>query len=217
MTFLSPRSAWLPVSPSFEALTSGETPWRSTLRAFRPSRSPAASLICRPGIGQRRSGQRNDGGFRGLDFRRKRDRHIASVIVVTVTRVAEVGQKSQRPMDAPAPLLSSQHYALARIEPAPTSTSRQNAVPRYRSAATVPTWGSSPRALFSRGRRGVDIEAGLDGMTTPMANKGGGDPAPYPPPRPAQPSAAALQYMRMLRSPPQPRAAPVRGHTGTTQ
>jgi hypothetical protein len=164
--------------------------------------------------------QRNDGGFRGLDFRRKRDRHIASVIAVTVTGVTEVWQKSQQLMDAPAPLLSSQHYALARTEPAPTSTSRKNAVPRYWSAATVPTWGSAPRALFSRGRRGVDIEAGLDGMTTPMANKGGGDPARYPPRRPAQPSAAgaaALQNMRMLRSPPQPRAAPVRGHAETTQ
>jgi hypothetical protein len=41
---------------TLEPLTSGETPWRSTLRAFRPTRSPAALLICRPGIGQRRSG-----------------------------------------------------------------------------------------------------------------------------------------------------------------
>jgi hypothetical protein len=164
--------------------------------------------------------QRSDGAFRGLDFRRKRDRHVATVIAVTVTGVTEVGRKPQRPMDAPTPLLSSRRYALKRIEPAATSTSRQNAKPRYWSAATVPTRGSSPRAVLSRGRRGVDIEAGLDGMTSPMANNGVGDPVPYPPRRPAQPSApgaAALQNMRMLSPPPQPRAAPVRGHAGTTQ
>jgi hypothetical protein len=160
---------------------------------------------------------RSDGAFRGLDFRRKRDRHIATVIAVTVTGVTEVGRKPQRFMDAPTPLLSSRRYALERIEPAPTPTSRQNAKPRYWSAATVPTWGNSPGAMLARGRRGVDIEAGLDGMTSPMANNGVGDTAPYPPQRPAQPGAAALQNMRMLRSPPQPRAAPVRGHAGTTQ
>jgi len=155
--------------------------------------------------------QRSGGAFRGLDFRRKRDRHVATVTAMTVTGVTEVGRKPQRLMDAPA---------LKRIEPAPTSTSRQNAKPRYWSAATVPTWGSSPRAVLSRGRRGVDSEAGLDGMTSPMANNGVGDPVPYPPRRPAQPSppgAAALQNMRMLSPPPQPRAAPVRGHAGTTQ
>jgi len=157
--------------------------------------------------------QRSDGAFRGLDFRRKRDRHVATVIAVTVTGVTEVGRKPQRLMDAPTPLLSGRRYALERIEPAPTSTSRQNAKPRYWSAATVPTWESSPRAMLSRGRRGVDIEAGHAGMTSPMANNGVGDPAPYPP----QPSAPALQNMRMPRSPPQPRAAPVRGHAGTTQ
>ena len=164
--------------------------------------------------------QRSDGAFRGFDFRRKRDRHIATVIAVTVTGVTEVGQKPQRLMEPPTRLLSSRRYAFEWIEPAPTPTSRQNAKPRYWSAATVRTWGSLPWAMLWRGRRGVDIEAGLDGMTSPMANNGGGDPAPYPPQRPAQPSApaaAALQNMRMLRSPPQPRAARVRGHAGATQ
>jgi hypothetical protein len=109
--------------------------------------------------------QRSDGAFRGFDFRRKRDRHGATVIAVTMTGVTEVGRKPQR-LNAPTPLLSSRRCALERIEPAPTSTSRQNAKPRYWSAATVPTWGSSPRAMLSRGRRGVDIEAKLDGVTS---------------------------------------------------
>ena len=161
--------------------------------------------------------QRSNGAFRGLDVRRKRDRHIATVIAVAVTGVTEVGRKPQRLMDAPTPLLSSRRYALERIEPAPNPTSRQNAKPRYWSAATVRTWGSLPRAMLSRGRRGVDIEVRLDGMTSPMANKGGGDPAPDPPRRPARPSAAALQNMPMLRSPPQPRSAPLLGRAGTTQ
>lgn len=152
--------------------------------------------------------QRSDGAFRGFDFGRKRDRHIATVIAVTVTGVTEVGRKPQRLMEPAAPLLSSRRYALERIEPAPTP--RQNAKPRYSSAATVRTWGSLPRAMLWRGRRGVDIEAGLDGMTRPMANNGGGDPAP-------QPSAPTLQNMPMLRSTPQPRAARVRGHAGATQ
>ena len=102
--------------------------------------------------------QRSNGAFRGLDVRRKRDRHIATVIAVAVTGVTEVGRKPQRLMDAPTPLLSSRRYALERIEPAPNPTSRQNAKPRYWSAATVRTWGSLPRAMLSRGRRGVDIE-----------------------------------------------------------
>jgi hypothetical protein len=164
--------------------------------------------------------QRSDGAFRGLDLRRKRDRHVATIIAVTATGVIELGRKSQRLMDAPTPLLSSRRYALERIEPAPTSTSRQNAKPRYWAAARVPRWGSSPRAMLSRGRRVVVIEAGLGGMASPMANNGVGDPAPYPLQHPAQPrapGAAALQNMRMVRSLPQPRAAPVRGHAGTTQ
>jgi hypothetical protein len=162
--------------------------------------------------------QRSDGAFRGLDFRRKRDRHIAN----RHRGGSDGGHRGGAETAAAhgrTDAFAVQSAPRARTDRASSDSDfeRQNAKPRYWSGATVHTWGSLPRAMLSRGRRGVDIEAGLDGMTSPMANNGVDDPALYPPQRPAQPSAtdaAAPEHMRMRRSPPQKTAAPVRGHAG---
>ena len=66
----------------------------------------------------------------------------------------------------------------------------------------------------------INIEVGLDGMTSLVAYQDVGDPALYPLQRPAPPSATdagAPEHTRMRIFSPQKTAAPVRGHAGGMQ
>ena len=166
--------------------------------------------------------RRSEVAFRRLDFRRKHDLHIASAIAAAHTEAAEVCLKPKRFTDAQTLLLSSWRCALERIDlaPAPSSISRRSAKPRYSSAA-----GSGHVGKFATGEaparsQRINIEVGLDGMTSLVGYQDVGDRALYPLQRPAPPSATDAgvpEHTRMRTSLPQKTAAPERGHAGGMQ
>jgi hypothetical protein len=162
--------------------------------------------------------QGSEGAFRRLDFRRKRELHIASAIAVAHTGAAEVCLKPKRLTNAPTFLRSSRRCVVKRIElaPAPSSTSRRSPKPPYSSAAAAAICAGEALARSES----TNIEAGLDGMTSLVAYQGVGDPALYPLQRRAQPSAtdaAAPEDMQMRRSPSSNNGGPLRGHAGVMQ
>jgi hypothetical protein len=159
-------------------------------------------------------GQRSEIAFGRLDLPRKRDLHN---VAIAIAGAAEFWLKPKRLTDAPTLLLSSRRYAHERIERAPGSEFHLEAnLETSLSAAAVAVWGDAVHAQSE----GLNIEAGLDGMTSLAAYKSVGNPAPYPPHRPTLSSAsdaAAPEEMRTPRSPPQTKATPVHAHAGTMQ
>jgi hypothetical protein len=165
-------------------------------------------------------GERSEVAFR-LDSPRKRDSHN---IAIAIPGAAEVWLKPKRLTDAPPLLLSSRRYAPERIERAPGSgfhleAKRETSLLRSGGGCVEKLVVATGDAVLAQSEV-LNVEAGLDGMTSLVAYKGVGDPARYPLQRPTRPSAtdaAAPEEMRMPRSPPQTKATSVHGHAGTMQ
>jgi hypothetical protein len=165
-------------------------------------------------------GQRSEVAFGRLDFPRKRYLHN---IAIVIPGAVEVWLKPKRLADAPTLLLSNRRYAPERIERAPGSefhleAKRETSLLRSGGGRVGKFVVATGDAVLAQSE-GLNIEAGLDDMTSLAAYKSVGDPAPYPPHRPTQPSAtdAAPEERPMPRSLPQPKVTSVHGHAGTMQ
>ena len=164
--------------------------------------------------------QRREFAFR-LDFPHKRD---LQKIAIASPGAAELWPKPKRLTDAPPLLLSSRRYAPERIERAPGSefdleAKRETSFLRSGGGRVGKFAVATGEAALAQSEV-LNIETGLDGLTSLVAYKGVGDPAPYPLQRSTQPrarDAAAPEEMRMPRSLPQTKATPVHGHVGTVE
>ena len=160
-------------------------------------------------------GERSELAF-GLDSLRKRDLHN---IAILVPGAAEVWLKPKPLTNAAPLLLSNRRYAPERIEPAPGSefhleAKRETSLLRSGGGCVEKLVVATGDVVLAQSES-LNVEAGLDGMTSLVAYKGVGDPARYPLQRPTRPNAtdAAPEEMRMPRSPPHS----VHGHAGTMQ
>jgi len=214
---IPPRSTRLPVSPLNplpQVKRHGDRPCARAGPPEVPGRRQSGAL--EPGKGA----AAREFAFR-LDFPRKRDLYK---IAIASAGAAEVWPKPKRLADAPPLLLSSRRYAPERIERAPGSefhleAKRETSFLRSGGGRVGKFAVATGEAALAQSEV-LNIETGLDGLTSLVAYKGVGDPAPYPLQRLTQPrarDAAAPEEMRMPRSPPQTKATPVHGHVGTVE
>jgi mannose-6-phosphate isomerase len=169
--------------------------------------------------------QRSDATFRLFDFGRKRELHVENAIAVADAGPADARVQPSRLTDARTLLVANPHFAIERIDLAPSSA--------WFLEADRETWllglGGSARAgsfdvatgdaVFAQSDR-VGLHAGPDGMVGLVAYTGAGGPVPHLLQRVAQPSSTGAdgpEEVQVPKSLTRAKAAPVHGPVGTTQ